>query len=312
MIIGIDVSKDRLDVFVHPGGERMEIENHAAGHEVLREKLQEIRPGLIVMEATGGLEVPVAAVLAEAGLPVVVANPRQVRDFAKAKGRLAKTDCIDAEVLALFGEAVKPEIRALPDPALRELQRIMARRRQLIEMLTAEKNRRARAEGAVLDDIEAHVAWLQQRLKDLDKGLGATIKSSPVWREKENLLRSVPGIGPMVASSLLAELPELGKLNRRQIATLVGVAPLNHDSGKFRGRRAIWGGRKHVRTALYMAALVAARRNPVIRSFYERLRASGKVAKVALTACMRKLLTILNMMLRNRTPWQPLEMKAAR
>jgi len=310
MIVGLDVSKDRLDMFIHPARQLEAVSNDASGHDELVERLKAARPALIVMEATGGFEAAIAAALAEAGLPVVVANPRQVRDFAKATGRLAKTDRIDAEVLALFGEAVKPQIRTLPDPAVRELQKMLARRRQLVEMLTAERNRRSRAEGAVREDIDAHLAWLQQRLKDLDKGLGKTIRSSPVWREKENLLRSVPGIGPVVASSLLADLPELGKLNRRQIATLVGVAPLNRDSGKTRGQRTIWGGRKHVRSALYMAALVAARFNPIIRAFYERLRNVGKPAKVALTACMRKLLGILNALLKTGVAWNPPVMEA--
>lgn len=302
--VGVDVSKDRLDVFVHSTRERVSVDNTDAGHRQLLEKLGTIHPKLVVLEATGGFEIPVVGVLSAGNLPVVVVNPRQVRDFARAKGTLAKTDALDAEILALFGEAVKPEVRPLADESSRELQALVARRRQLIEMLTAEKNRLRQAAGPVRGDIQAHIAWLECRLKDMDKGLSEIIQASPVWREKDDLLQSVPGIGPNTANALLAELPELGRLNRRQIAALVGVAPLNRDSGQMRGRRAIWGGRRHVRSALYMATLVAIRHNLVIRRFYQRLRAAGKGGKVALTACMRKLLTILNSMLKNQTTWQ--------
>lgn len=306
MIVGIDVSKEKLDVFVHPAGQRLAVENQPAGHAELSKALKPLSPSLIVLEATGGYEMAVAGVLAAAGLPAVIVNPRQVRDFAKATGRLAKTDAIDAEAIALFGEAVKPEIRPIADPVAQELQELVGRRRQIIEMLTAERNRLAQAQGPkVKRDIEETIYWLKTRLKDIDGQLKEMIKESPVWLEKENLLKGVPGIGAVVAQALIAELPELGTLNRRQIAALVGVAPLNRDSGKMRGRRAIWGGRKKLRSVLYMAALVASRSNPVIKVFYQRLREAGKTGKVALTACMRKLLTILNSMMKNRRSWEP-------
>jgi transposase len=303
-VVGIDVSQERLDVFVHPTGEILGMENTEAGHVELAGKLKEIGPKLIVLEATGGYETPCVSVLVAEGLPVVVINPRQVRSYARATGMLAKTDLLDAQMLALFGEAVKPEIRPIPDDAARELQALVSRRRQLIEMLTAEKNRLRLANELVRGDIEVHIAWLKKRLKRVDDDLDHVIQSSPVWRAKDDLLRSVPGVGPILAQALLAELPELGKLNRKKIAALVGVAPLNRDSGKLRGRRMIWGGRKPVRSALYMAALVASRFNPVIKAFYARLREAGKKPKVALTACMRKLLSILNSMLRHNTSWQ--------
>lgn len=303
-VVGIDVSKSRLDAYLHPSGERLALDNREPQHRELADKLRSVGCDLIVLEATGGFELPCVGVLAAAGLPVVVVNPRQVRDFARATGRMAKTDTIDAEVLALFGEAVKPEVRPIPDAAAQRLQAMVARRKQLVEMLTMERSRLLQANEGVRRNIEEHIFWLQNQLDDLDGDLGRTVKSSPVWREKENLLRSVPGIGAVTAQMLLAELPELGTLSRQKIAALVGVAPLNRDSGKMRGRRMVWGGRKHVRSALYMATLVATRYNPVIRTFYQRLRAAGKLAKVALTACMRKLLTILNAMLKNHTVWQ--------
>jgi transposase len=270
----------------------------------LVERLKGVRPTLVVLEATGGLQIPAVAALAAAGLRTVVVNPRQVRQFAGATGRLAKTDAIDAQVLAQFGEAVRPEVRPLPDAATQELSALVNRRRQLIEMLTAEKNRLRLATKKVRPNIEAHICWLEGELLDLEGGLGDVIRSSPVWREQDNLLRSVPGVGPVLSSVLLADLPELGKLGRKEVAALVGVAPLNRDSGLFRGRRQVWGGRSHVRTALYMAALVATRHNPVIKSFYQRLLSGGKPKKVALTACMRKLLTILNAMMRHQAPWE--------
>lgn len=303
-VVGIDVSKGRLDVYIHPSGERLALDNREPQHRELADKLRGVGCDLIVLEATGGFELPCVGVLAAAGLPVVVINPRQARDFARATGRMAKTDTIDAEVLALFGEAVKPELRPIPDAASQRLQAMVARRRQLVEMLTMERSRLLQADDGVRRNIEDHIFWLQNQLDDLDGDLGKTVKSSPVWREKENLLRSVPGIGAVTAQMLLAELPELGTLSRQKIAALVGVAPLNRDSGKMRGQRSVWGGRRHVRSALYMATLVATRFNPVIRVFYQRLRAAGKKAKVALTACMRKLLTILNAMLKSHTVWQ--------
>jgi transposase len=263
----------------------------------------EIHPALIVLEATGGVERDLTRALVSAELAVVVVNPRQVRDFAKATGQLAKTDTIDAMVLARFAEAVRPTVRPLPDETLLELRGLIARRRQLTEMTVAERNRFTTASKSVRKRIEAHIRWLETELRRADKDLDQSIRQSPIWQENENLLRSVPGIGPVVSRTLLAELPELGQLNRKQIAALVGIAPLNRDSGTFRGRRIIWGGRAAVRAALYMAALVATRRNAVIRAFYKRLRNAGKAPKVALVACMRKLLTILNAMIKHRTCW---------
>jgi transposase len=302
--VGIDVAKDWLDVAQRPGGEAWRVSSDEKGVVALVERLKGVRPTLVVLEATGGLQIPAVAALAAAGLRTVVVNPRQVRQFAGATGRLAKTDAIDAQVLAQFGEAVRPEVRPLPDAATQELSALVARRRQLIEMLTAEKNRLRLATKKVRSNIEAHIRWLEGELLDLEGGLGDVIRSSPVWRERDNLLRSVPGVGPVLSSVLLADLPELGRLNRKEIAALAGVAPLNRDSGQFRGRRTVWGGRSQVRAALYMAALVAARFNPVIRAFYQRLQAAGKPKKVALTACMRKLLTMLNAMTRDQTFWQ--------
>jgi transposase len=256
-----------------------------------------------VLEATGGIERQLTRALASAELPIVVINPRQVRDFAKASGQLAKTDIIDAIVLARFAEAIRPAVRPLPDDTLLELRALISRRRQLTEMIVAERNRLSQASKSVKRRIEAHIRWLQAELGRADKDLDQSIRQSPIWKENENLLRSVPGIGPVVSRTLLAELPELGKLNRKQIAALVGIAPLNRDSGTLRGRRAVWGGRATVRATLYMAALVASRRNAVMRAFYQRLRNAGKAPKLALVACMRKLLTILNAMIKHRTYW---------
>ena len=301
--VGIDVSKAELEVAV--GEEGWTVSNDESGIETLLEQLRERPIELVVLEATGGHETPAAAVLAEAGLPVVVANPRQVRDFARAMGQLAKTDRIDARVLALFAERVRPEVRALPDEDTQELKALLARRRQLLEMMVAEKNRLKMASTAVEKDIREHIEWLKRKLKSVDSDLERRIKASPVWRAKEDLLRSVPGIGPVVSRTLIGELPELGKLNRQQIAALAGVAPLNRDSGTLRGKRMVWGGRRSVRVALYMAALTASQRNPAIRVFYQRLRARGKPPKVALTACMRKLLVIVNAMVRDGVSWSP-------
>jgi transposase len=264
---------------------------------------------LIVMEATGSMERQVSAALGGAGLPVVVVNPRQVRDFAKATGQLAKTDSIDALVLARFAEAVRPAVRPLPDEVTLELRALTSRRRQITEMIVAERNRIANASQAVRKRIDAHIRWLEAELERADKDLDQSIRQSPIWRENEDLLRSVPSIGPVVSRTLLAELAELGKLNRKQIAALVGIAPFNRDSGTFRGRRGIWGGRATVRAALYMAALVASRRNSVIRAFYKRLRDGGKAPKVALVACMRKLLTILNAMIKHKTRWSEITLQ---
>jgi transposase len=303
MFIGIDVSKARLDVAIRPSAEKLSVSNDEAGIQALVTRLSEIKPALIVLEATGGLERSVSGALGSAQLPVVVVNPRQVRDFAKALGQLAKTDRIDAEVLARFAEAIRPPLRPLPDKVSLELRSLVARRRQLIEMMVAEKNRLSTASKAVRKRIEAHIRWLETELDRADKDLDHSIRQSPIWCENEDLLRSVPSVGPVVSRTLLAELPELGRLNRKQIAALVGIAPLNCDSGTFRGRRGIWGGRATVRAVLYMAALVASRRNAVIRDFYKRLRDKGKAPKVALVACMRKLLTILNAMIKHKTRW---------
>jgi transposase len=303
MFIGIDVSKARLDVAIRPSAEKLSVSNDEAGIQALVTRLSEIKPALIVLEATGGLERSVSGTLGSAQLPVVVVNPRQVRDFAKALGQLAKTDRIDAEVLARFAEVIRPPLRPLPDKVSLELRSLIARRRQLIEMMVAEKNRLSTASKAVRKRIEAHIRWLETELDRADKDLDHSIRQSPIWCENEDLLRSVPSVGPVVSRTLLAELPELGRLNRKQIAALVGIAPLNCDSGTFRGRRGIWGGRATVRAVLYMAALVASRRNSVIRNFYKRLRDKGKAPKVALVACMHKLLTILNAMIKHKTRW---------
>jgi transposase len=300
---GVDVARDRLEVATRPAGEGWPIANDAAGIAELVVRLRDLGPALIVLEATGGLELPVLAALGSAGLPVVAVNPRQVRDFAKALGQLAKTDALDAQVLAHFAEAVRPAVRPLPDAATQALAALVTRRRQLVEMLVAEDNRRRSAPVAIRADIQAHIVWLRKRLKDLDQELGQGLRSTPLWREREDVLRSVPGIGPTVTATLLAELPELGALGRKQIAALVGVAPLNRDSGTLRGKRSVWGGRATVRAALYMATLVATRYNPVIRALYARLLAAGKLKKVALTACMRKLLTLLNAMVKHQTRW---------
>jgi len=302
--VGIDVAKDRLDVAQRPGTEAWWVTNDDRGIADLVARLKALRPTLVVLEATGGVELPLVGALAAVGLPVVVVNPRQTREFARATGRLAKTDAIDAQVLARFAEAVRPALRPLPDAASQQLSGLVARRRQVIEMLTAEKNRLRTAAPAVRDHIKEHILWLERSLSDLDSELGQAIHSSDIWRAQDNLLQSAPGVGPVLSTTLLAELPELGSLNRKEIAALVGVAPLNRDSGTLRGRRTVWGGRSQVRAALYMAALVASRFNPVIRAFYQRLEAAGKPKKVALTACMRKLLTILNAMMRHQAPWQ--------
>jgi len=302
----VDVSKGRLEVFVHPTAERFGVPNNDAGADELLARLEESSPALVVLEATGGFERPVAAALVASGLAVAVVNPRQARDFARATGRLAKTDRIDAQSLARFAEAVHPAPRAIPGEEALALGEILARRRQLVEMLTAEKNRLVTASTRqVKKRIEVHLLWLEKELARTERDLEEAIEESPVWRENEELLRSVPGVGPILAKTLLAELPELGELKNKQLAALVGVAPLNRDSGILRGKRAIWGGRSGVRAALYMGALVATRCNPTVKVFYERLLAAGKPKKVALVACMRKLLVILNAMLRKRTPWRP-------
>jgi transposase len=305
--VGIDVAKARLDVAVRPGaaaGRTWHAPNDEPGIATLVEQLAALAPTLVVLEATGGLEIPAAAALAGAGVPVAVVNPRQVRDFAKAVGQLAKTDALDAQLLARFGEVVRPTPRPLPDADAQALAALVARRRQVLAMLTAERQRLGTARPPVRDRVQAHIAWLEQELADLDDDLHHRVRESVIWREREDLLRSVPGIGPIVATTLLAELPELGTLDRKRIAALVGVAPLNRDSGTLRGKRLVWGGRGRVRTALYMAALVAVRHNPLLRPFYARLLAAGKPKKVALTACMHKLLLILNAIVRAGMPWR--------
>jgi transposase len=309
---GVDVSKERLEVCVRRGREAREdehtfgVSNDPAGTQTLLACLLEERPALVILEATGGFERPVAAALAAAGLPIAVVNPRQARDFARATGRLAKTDRIDAQILARFAQAVRPAPRPVPEEEAQALAEITARPRQVVGMLTAEKNRLGAAATTkpVRGRLQAHVRWLEKELSRTDGDLEEAIAKSPTWRENEELLRGVPGVGPVVARTLLAELPELGSLPPKQLAALVGVAPLNRDSGAFRGRRAVWGGRATVRAALYMGALVATRHNPQIKEFYERLLGAGKPRKVALVACMRKLLIILNAMLKNRTRWR--------
>jgi transposase len=307
--VGIDVAKAQLDIAVRPSGERWAVPNDADGVVTLVERLQALHPTLIVLEATGGLERIATAALATAGLPVVIVNPRQARDFARATGQWAKTDALDARALAHFADVIRPTPRPLPDTQTLELRALLSRRQQLIGMRTAEQNRLAGTSERLTQDIEAHIAWLNARIATLDADLETRLRASPLWRENDDLLQSVPGIGPVCARTLLLELPELGTLTRQQIAALVGVAPLNCDSGPLRGRRTIWGGRAHVRTVLYMGTLVATRFNPQIKVFYQRLLAAGKRKKVALTACMHKLLTILNAMLKHRTSWQVQEVQ---
>ncbi len=303
-VVGIDVSKAHLDVAVRPSGAAWRTTNDAGGITDLIAQVTALRPTCVVLEATGGLERTATAALVAAGLPVAVVNPRQVRDFAKATGRLAKTDALDAAVLAHFGEAVRPTVRPVPDAHAQALAELITRRQQLVEMVSAEQHRRASLTGSRRARVERHLAWLRQELTDLEAELDAAVQASPVWRVRDQLLQSVPGVGPVLARTLIADLPELGTLDRKRIAALVGIAPLNRDSGAFRGRRRVWGGRARVRTALYMGALVATRHNLVIRAFYHRLLAAGKPKKVALVACMHKLLTILTAMLRDGVPWR--------
>jgi transposase len=307
--IGIDVAKAQLDIAIRPSGERWAVPNDAGDIMTLVERLQALHPALIVLEATGGWERAVTSALATAGLPVVVVNPRQVRDFARATGQLAKTDALDARALAHFADVIRPTPRPLPDAQTQELRALLGRRQQLVVMRTAEQNRLTGPSTRLITDIEAHITWLNASIATLDNDLEILLRASPVWRANDDLLQSAPGIGPVCARTLLLELPELGTLNRQQIAALVGVAPLNCDSGTLRGRRTIWGGRAHVRTVLYMGTLVATRYNPRIKAFYQRLLAAGKLKKVALTACMHKFLTILNAMLKHRTPWQTQEIQ---
>lgn len=303
--VGIDVSKSMLDIAIHETGESWCCSNDASGSATLVPKLKQLKATSIVLEATGGYETLVSVTLSAAGLPVIVVNPRQVRDFAKATGQLAKTDRLDARVLAHFANAIAPPLRPSKSEETQHLEALLARRRQIVEMLVAEKNRLANnRDQAVVKDLKTHIAWLERRLKSSDDELQRVLKTSPAWRERDDLLRSTPGVGPVLSLTLLAQLPELGQLNRREIAKLVGVAPFNWDSGTWRGSRHIWGGRAAVRSPLFMATLCAIRINPIIKCFYQRLIKAGKAPKVAITACMRKLLTILNVMIKTQTSWR--------
>ena len=306
LFIGIDVAKDHLDVHILPTGEAFRLPHDGPGLTTLLDRVRPLAPTLLVLEATGGYEIPVAATLAGAGLPLAVVNPRQVRDFARATGQLAKTDPLDAHVIARFAQAVRPTPRPVPDEQARALGELVARRRQLVDMLGAELNRRRLLrEPRVRRQLDAHIGWLEAALRRLDHDLTTLLRATSAWREAEDLLRSVPGIGPITATTLIASLPELGRLDRRRIAALVGLAPFARDSGAFRGRRMITGGRAPIRKVLFMATLTAIQHNPAIAAFYRRLVATGRPGKVALTAAMRKLLTILNAILRDRRPWIP-------
>ena len=304
--VGIDVAKDRLDVHLRPSGETFAVARDGEGLAQLVDRLQTLAPQLVVMEATGGYETIVASAVVAARLPLAVVNPRQIRDFARATGKLAKTDRIDAAAIAHFAEAVRPPARPMADAEARALGELVTRRRQVIEMMVAERNRRRRVtQSRVLRAIDRHLELLQTELSELEHDIDGAIRKSPAWQADADLLASVPGVGKATLRTLIAELPELGRLDRRKIAALVGVAPINRDSGTMRGRRTIAGGRPTVRSALFMAALVASRANPIIASYYVKLRAAGKTSKQALTACMRKLIVILNAILRDRKPWQP-------
>ena len=304
--VGIDVSKAALDIHVEPGSRRWRVANDDEGIAGLSKTLGELQPTLIVVEATGGLELRVSAELTADGLPVAVINPRQARDFARATGRLAKTDAVDAAVLCHFGRAIRPQVRLAKDETTRELEALVMRRRQLVGMRTQEQLRLGSTTSSALRrDLKAHINWLNRRIADGDDEIRRQLRESPVWREKDDLLRSVPGIGDINSAMLLSRCPELGQLDRRAISALVGVAPLANDSGTHRGKRRIWGGRAEVRATLYMATLAAKRHNPVIKRFAERLKQAGKPPKVVIVACMRKLLTILNAMMKNQTRWKP-------
>ena len=302
--VGIDVSKDRLDIAVRPGGEVFVVERTAASLEALARRLKEFKPHIVALEATGGFETVVTATLAAAGLPVAVVNPAQVRAFAKAIGQRAKTDPIDAGVIAHFAEATRPEPRPLPDEETRLLADLVQRRRQIIEMIGAESQREKRAPERLRKSIARLLKALQKELNSVDTDIDEFVRGSPVWREKEDLLTSVPGIGPSIGRTLIAELPELGRLDRKEIAALAGLAPFTRQSGQWRGRSFIGGGRTSVRTALFMGAMVAKRHNPILKAFFDRLVAAGKPKMVALIAVARKLLTILNAILRDQKPWQ--------
>jgi transposase len=303
--VGIDVCQKYLDVYVRPLDKLFQVTNDEVGINKLVQILRKIQPELIVLEATGEMEIDAAIKLTEAKLAVAVINPRQARDFAKATGQLAKTDAIDARVLAHFADAIRPQVREIGDEFSRQLEDLVARRRQLSDMITAEKNRRRGKTNSVQADINEHIEWLEKRLKEIESQIKSAISINQDWQRKLKLLTSVPGVGEIVAVTLISSLPELGTLSHKSISYLVGVAPLNKDSGKFRGKRRIWGGRTKIRCMLYMAALVAIRFNPPIKAFYERLIQKGKLKKVALTACMHKLLIFLNAMMNKNQVWQP-------
>ena len=303
--VGIDVCQKYLDVYVRPIGNLFQVTNNEVGIGKLVQTLSQIKPELIVVEATGGMEIDVAVKLTGAGLAVAIINPRQARDFAKATGTLAKTDAIDAEVLAHFADAIRPQVRQISDESSRQLEDLVARRRQISDMITAEKNRRRGKTNSVQADIKEHIEWLEKRLQEIESQISLALANNQDWQQKLKLLTSVPGVGEVVAVTLISSLPELGTLSHKSISYLVGVAPLNKDSGKFRGQRRIWGGRAKIRCVLYMAALVAIRFNPPIKVFYERLIQKGKLKKVAITACMHKLLIFLNAMMRSNQTWQP-------
>jgi transposase len=303
--VGIDVSKRYLDVYIRPQGQTLRVSNNQSGIIELGKKLQSIKPELIVLEATGGMEIDVAQHLSTQKLAVSIINPRQARDFGKATGRLAKTDAIDAQVLAHFAEAIRPRITMMMDEKSTKLKDLVTRRRQLVEMISAEKARLSGKQGSIKQDIQDHLEWLEERLEQINQQQEKLIEEKSEWTEKVAQLKSVPGIGQVSATTLVASLPELGQLSGKQISCLVGLAPLNRDSGQFRGKRMIVGGRAAVRCALYMATLVGIRFNPVIKAFYERLLTQGKLKKVALTACMHKLLIILNAMVKTGNSWQP-------
>ena len=305
LYLGIDVARDHLDVAVHPTGTAWRVANTPTGHATLRQRVQGQPYRRLVLEASGGYEQAVADVLAAAGLPVVVVNSRQVRDFARARGILAKTDTLDAQVLAHFAATVQPRVRPRPDAATQHLSDLVTRRRQLRDMRTAEQQRRRQAPAAIRADIDALLAVLKRRLARLEAQIVRAVQATPTLRTRAAWLRSIPGIGPVAAATLLAEVPELGTLNRKQVAALVGVAPFNRDSGAWRGRRCVWGGRAAVRAVLYMATLTACRLHPGLRAFYQRLLAAGKPPKVALTACLRKLIVLCNALCKQQAPWNP-------
>lgn len=303
--VGIDVSKASLDVYLRPSGKQFQVTNQASGIVELIGQLQAFKIRQVILEASGGLELEAAQALQEKGFAISIINPRQGRDFAKASGKLAKTDCIDAAVLAHFGEAMQPAITVLSSVNEQALQEAVTRRRQLVEMLTAEKNRQSSLRGKMRQSVEEHLDWLEERIRELDREIEDLSQAQEQWRSRITILKSVPGIGNVIATTLVASLPELGQVSDKRISALVGVAPFNRDSGKYRGSRTIWGGRSSVRAVLYMGTLVAVQHNPVLKAFYARLLAQGKAKKVALTACMHKLLRILNAMIRDGKTWQP-------